>query len=173
MSEGNINFLDSPSVTWTVVDDPTNDRFDIQASAAVTLPHDSEQLFTPGGGVVVAPGGAQNLTWAKSSGANLLDLTIPGQPVVVAAGIYGITVSIQASSVLTAGVGYNVVMHAASTLTQQFSSPPPTAKIPNPNVTACLVHYFNAGDSLTISVSNPDAVAHSFILFSAVVQRIS
>ena len=131
-----------------------------------------------GGNVAIANNASANLTFGNhNSGPDLLDLTDPANPTVIAAGIYSVSVSISPNDAMTDGG----IFSASLTLdannaeaTAIGSSPAAVTANLLPSLSLSLTYYIPAGGVIAVNVGNGDGVKSiNFALQDAVVQRLS
>lgn len=123
-----------------------------------------EEFFAATGDVVTA-GGTKNLTWTKSSGSTLLDLTTPTQPSVVASGVYAFSVTV--AVVPSTAAPTNGKTHIAQLTFNDFSIPAGMAAqtmwdttSPSDNsIFVSAVRSLTAGTTLQVIGGNGDVIA--------------
>lgn len=125
------------------------------------------QAVYTGASVLIGDGGADSLTWdTLASGTELLDRSAPGNPVFLAAGVYGVTVNVTGDALTAAGF-------AVARITAPQSSHAYTQS-PVQGWSVSLVVSVAAGASLIAQVLNHDgAAARNFHIDSAVVVKLA
>jgi hypothetical protein len=136
-----------------------------------------------GGGSVISRevivGDQVELTWDTSQGPdNLLDLTNPAEPVVIAAGVYSVAVTVTPDDNLTAGDQFEIDFTIADPLAPETpdmftTSAPASTGLPRPKLGVTLVYYMRAGTSLVCQLGGAFSGSHDFSINPAVIQRLS
>lgn len=184
MAEDALNFTDSATVTWSIVNDVANGRYNIRATAAAPPPPpyipptDQEALFSQTA-TLIPNGGVDQLSWHKGGRATLLDLTNPQNPAFLTSGIYAVQAFVYPESNMTLGGQYifdlNVWTGALGFTSQVQTSPPATAAIPAPKVGLTVVTHVDVpGGYIQALITNKDGGASiPFGIFDAYVQKIT
>lgn len=128
-------------------------------------------------GLTVADGDTAPLKWEHSAGDVLVDLTDPQLPVVLTAGVYGVSVSAYGAN-LTAGgffgltleFDYNDLDQSVGTHSRQAG----TGDDASPQVALSLTYYLPANAVIAASAWNRDGVSSRvFTIGHAYIQRIA
>jgi hypothetical protein len=129
---------------------------------------------------VTAGSFAQNLPWTNvdgsPSGDVLLDVTTPGSPTVITAGVYAISAFVMPDEALTLGATYQAELDLdlnGADPSMCHDSAPASAAQPQPCVTISQTFYFPAGAVLAVGINNFDSVDRPFRILRASVQRLS
>lgn len=132
-----------------------------------------------GNNVSINNGATGSLTWdsIQGGGTALLDLTAPGLPTFVTAGVYAVSVYVSAAANMTAAGAMEVELEidtAGDDPTIVQVSGPATALEPRPFCALSLTYYSPAGGTIRLRLKNNDGVQNlNFLLQYGVVQRIS
>lgn len=141
-----------------------------------TPPTEWEQL--QGSNVTIPDGNDASLTWdTKIAGSDLLDLSIPINPVIITAGIYAVTVYAGAGSAMTVGGWWNMFLEldqAGANFVAVIDQVIATAAVRAPRFTLGLTGYLPAGAQLQVNVHNGDGASDlPFAIQFAQIQRIT
>ena len=123
----------------------------------------------------IADNAQGNLTWDNPQGDALLNLSTPGLPTVVAAGVYAVSVTVTGNSITVGGYYQaNLDMDTANEDARVTEdSPTASASHDNPLISLANTYYVPAGGIISVSVANLDGSATRAFAMSAVVQRLS
>lgn len=138
------------------------------------VPSDSSRAsYSNGAGEAIANNTAQSLTWSKTSGIDLLDLTVPTAPTAKRSGKYALTAYFLPTAVLTAG-GYfqaQIIMNNAEAQIAERVFQIGTAVFPIKSLT--LEWWVDAGSIVQLSVQNKDGASSRTFQFVSYLQFIS
>lgn len=128
--------------------------------------------------VTIVASGNANLTWdTKGSGNDLLDLSTPDAPTVIADGVYAVTIQVNPhfTSPLTVGATFQAILSLNSELDVAFTtadSSPASVANAQPCVSLTVVSQMTAGDAINAQVTNWDGAASvDYVLSNAIVQK--
>lgn len=121
--------------------------------------------------------GAVALTWdTKQLGSDLLDLSVPALPTVVAGGVYAVSVYVQPGDAMTAGGSYSLSLEldANGDDVSLLAMAAMSVGFPFPPTSISGTYLVPAGGAIRVSVNNQDGVQSiHFGIQWAVVQRLS
>ncbi len=135
-----------------------------------------EQLHAAGN-VTIANGANGVLTWAKSTGSDLVDLTDPTAPAIVTAGVYAVGIQVAPAGAITTGGSFIAKLELDANGEDpeiDVTSAAATAAVNQPRVGNWLTYYIPAAGVIVVTVANLDGVASvDYRLSFASIQRIS
>lgn len=130
-----------------------------------------------GDDLLVNAGDLQPLLWTpKVAGDDLLDLSAPTAPTVLATGVYAVAVTVAADEPFTVGISLPVQLELDANGEDPIVyglSPAADATNTNPQVLLAMTYYVPIGGAIKVSATNQDVAARNIHIQSGVVQRIS